>query len=215
MAEDDALLRAGVAALLAELPDVEIVASVSDGPSLLAAVEEHHPDVVLTDVRMPPTKTTEGIEAARRIRAEHPGTGVLVLSQYVDGTYVAELLEGGAGGVGYLLKERVGDVTELARALREVADGGTVLDPRVVDALVQARRRDAESPLVSLTSREREVLSAMAEGKSNAAIAASLFLSERAIEKHINSLFSKLGLTEEPDVNRRVMAVLTLLREAP
>jgi DNA-binding NarL/FixJ family response regulator len=212
-AEDNYLVREGTAALLAEVGDVELVASVGDRDALLAAVEDHRPDAVLTDIRMPPTNTTEGIEAARRIRADHPETGVVVLSQFAEEDYAYELLKDGAEGLGYLLKERVADVEEIARALRDVAGGGSVLDPKVVEGLVARRDREAQSPMARLTDREREVLSLMAEGKNNAAIASSLFLTERAIEKHINSLFHKLGLSEEPHVHRRVMAVLTFLRE--
>jgi DNA-binding NarL/FixJ family response regulator len=213
-AEDDYLVREGTAALLAEIEDVDVVAAVADRDSLLAAVEEHRPDAVLTDIRMPPSKTTEGIDAARRIRSQHPETGVVVLSQYAEEEYAYELLKDGAAGLGYLLKERVADVEEIVRALRDVADGGSVLDPKVVEGLVARRDREVRSPLAHLTEREREVLSLMAEGKNNAAIAASLFLTGRAVEKHINSLFHKLGLSEEEDVHRRVMAVLTFLREA-
>ena len=212
-AEDDYLVREGTAALLADVGDVEVVAAVADRDGLLAAVQEHGPDAVLTDIRMPPTKTTEGIDAARRIREEHPKTGVVVLSQYAEEEYAYELLKDGAEGLGYLLKERVADVEEIVRALRDVAAGGSVLDPKVVEGLVARRDREARSPLAHLTDREREVLSLMAEGKNNAAIAASLYLTERAVEKHINSLFHKLGLSEEPNVHRRVMAVLTFLRE--
>jgi DNA-binding NarL/FixJ family response regulator len=212
-AEDDYLVREGTAALLAEVGEVEVVAAVADRDGLLAAVEEHEPDAVLTDIRMPPTKTTEGIDAARRIREEHPETGVVVLSQYAEEDYAYELLKDGAEGLGYLLKERVADVEEVVRALRDVAAGGSVLDPKVVEGLVARRDREARSPLAHLTDREREVLSLMAEGKNNSAIAASLYLTERAVEKHINSLFHKLGLSEEPNVHRRVMAVLTFLRE--
>lgn len=212
-AEDDYLVREGTAALLEQLEDIEIVAMVADRDALLAAVEEHRPDAVLTDIRMPPTKSTEGIEAARRIRAEHPETGVVVLSQFAEEDYAYDLLRDGADGLGYLLKERVADIEEVARALRDVAEGGSVLDPKVVEGLVSRREREARSPLGHLTEREREVLSLMAEGKNNAAIAASLVLTQRAIEKHINSLFHKLGLSEEPDVHRRVMAVLAFLRE--
>jgi DNA-binding NarL/FixJ family response regulator len=212
-AEDDYLVREGTAALLAEVGDVEIAATVGDLDALLAAVDEHRPDAVLTDIRMPPTKTTEGIDAARRIRADHPDTGVVVLSQFAEDEYAYELLKDGAEGLGYLLKERVADIEEIVRALRDVAAGGSVLDPKVVEGLVTRREREARSPLTHLTEREREVLSLMAEGKNNAAVAGSLFLTERAVEKHINSLFHKLGLSEEPNVHRRVMAVLTFLRE--
>jgi DNA-binding NarL/FixJ family response regulator len=212
-AEDDYLVREGTAALLGQAEEVDIVEAVADLDALLAAVERHEPDVVLTDIRMPPTKTTEGIQAALRIRREHPGTGVVVLSQYAEEEYAYELLKDGAEGLGYLLKERIADVEEIVRALRDVAAGGSVLDPRVVEGLVARRERESTSPLARLTEREREVISLMAEGKNNAAIAASLYLTERAIEKHINSLFHKLGLSEEPNVHRRVMAVLTFLRE--
>jgi DNA-binding NarL/FixJ family response regulator len=212
-AEDDYLVREGTAALLAEVEDLDIVATVVDLDTLLGAVEKHRPDVVLTDIRMPPTHSTEGIDAAKRIRAEHPETGVVVLSQFVEDEYAYDLLKDGAEGLGYLLKERVADVGEVVRALREVANGGSVLDPKVVEGLVARKDRLASSPLAQLTDREREVLEQMAQGRNNAAIAKALFLTERAVEKHINSLFHKLGLSEEPDVHRRVMAVLTFLRE--
>ena len=212
-AEDDYLVREGTAALLAEVEDLEIVATVVDLDTLLGAVEKHRPDVVLTDIRMPPTHSTEGIDAAKRIRAEHPETGVVVLSQFVEDEYAYDLLKDGAEGLGYLLKERVADVGEVVRALREVANGGSVLDPKVVEGLVARKDRLASSPLAQLTDREREVLDQMAQGRNNAAIAKELFLTERAVEKHINSLFHKLGLSEEPNVHRRVMAVLTFLRE--
>jgi len=168
---------------------------------------------VLTDIRMPPTGTDEGIRAARQIRADHPDTGVVVLSQYADEAYVYDLLKDGAAGLGYLLKERVADLDEVVRALQEVSRGGSVLDPKVVESLVAAKDRLAHSPLAQLTDREREVLSLMAQGMNNASIAKTLFLTDRAVEKHINSMFHKLGLTEEPDVHRRVMAVLAFLRE--
>jgi DNA-binding NarL/FixJ family response regulator len=212
-AEDNYLVREGTAALLAGVEDLELVASVSDLDSLLAAVEKHKPDTVLTDIRMPPTHSTEGIEAAKKIRAEHPDIGVVVLSQFAEEEYAYELLKEGAAGLGYLLKERVADLDELVRALLEVSRGGSVLDPKVVEGLVTRKERLAHSPLAQLTEREREVLEQMAQGKNNAAIAKSLFLTERAVEKHINSLFHKLGLSEESDVHRRVMAVLAFLRE--
>jgi DNA-binding NarL/FixJ family response regulator len=212
-AEDNYLVREGTAALLGTVDEVELVGTATDRDSLLAAVEAEHPDVVLTDIRMPPSGTNEGIEAARRIRAEHPEIGVVVLSQFAEEDYAYDLLKDGAAGLGYLLKERVADVTELVRALTEVARGGSVLDPKVVEALVAAKERMAHSPLGQLTDREREVLAHMAQGQNNGAIAKSLFLTERAVEKHINSLFHKLDLTEEPDVHRRVMAVLAFLRE--
>jgi DNA-binding NarL/FixJ family response regulator len=212
-AEDNYLVREGTAALLEAVSDIELAAAVSDLDSLMAAVDEHRPNVVLTDIRMPPTNTTEGIDAARRIRSEHPEVGVVVLSQYTEEDYAYELLKDGAAGLGYLLKERVADVEELVRALEEVSKGGSVLDPKVVEALVARKDRLANSPMAHLTEREREVLAQMAQGKNNAAIARSLFLTERAVEKHINSLFHKLGLSEEEDVHRRVMAVLAFLRE--
>ena len=212
-AEDNYLVREGTAALLATSDLIELVGMATSRDELLAAVEELAPDAVLTDIRMPPTGTNEGIEAAKEIRAAHPAIGVVVLSQFVEEDYAFDLLKEGAAGLGYLLKERVADVDELVRALGEVARGGSVLDPKVVEALVSAKERMAHSPLAQLTDREREVLSHMAQGENNAAIAKSLFLTDRAVEKHINSLFHKLGLTEEPDVHRRVMAVLAFLRE--
>jgi len=212
-AEDNYLVREGTAALLGSVEGLELVQTAVSMSELLDAVEEYRPDAVLTDIRMPPTGTNEGIEAAKRIRAEHPEIGVVVLSQFAEEEYAYELLKDGAAGLGYLLKERVADVEELVRALGEVARGGSVLDPKVVEALVAAKDRMAHSPLAGLTEREREVLSHMAQGENNAAIAGSLFLTERAVEKHINSLFHKLDLSEEPDVHRRVMAVLAFLRD--
>jgi DNA-binding NarL/FixJ family response regulator len=208
-ADDNYLAREGVSALLAEGEDIEVVDTATDLGSLMRSVAEHEPDVVLTDIRMPPTQTNEGIEAARRIRAEHPGVGVVVLSQYVEEDYAFTLLAEGAAGVGYLLKERVGDLDEISRALHEVARGGSVLDPLVVEALLA--RRGTEGPLLGLTARERAVLHEMATGRNNAAIAKTLFLSDRAVEKHIGSLFQKLGLVDEHEVSRRVMAVLAYL----
>jgi DNA-binding NarL/FixJ family response regulator len=213
-AEDNFLVREGTARLLESAEEVDLVATVGDRDALLAAVEEHAPDAVLTDIRMPPTNTREGIDAARQIRAEHPDVGVVVLSQYAEEEYAYDLLRDGAAGLGYLLKERVADVHELVRALNEVAKGGSVLDPKVVENLVARKDRLEKSPLAQLTEREREVLEQMAQGKNNAAIAQALFLTERAIEKHINSLFHKLGLTDEANVHRRVMAVLAFLRES-
>jgi DNA-binding NarL/FixJ family response regulator len=212
-AEDNFLVREGTAALLQASGEVELVGTASSLDELLTAVEEHRPEAVLTDIRMPPTNTTEGIDAARRIREEHPDIGVVVLSQYAEEEYAYDLLKDGAAGLGYLLKERVADLEELVRALTEVAKGGSVLDPKIVEALVSAKDRMAHSPLATLTEREREVLEHMAQGKNNAAIAKSLFLTERAVEKHINSLFHKLDLSEEVDVHRRVKAVLAFLRE--
>jgi DNA-binding NarL/FixJ family response regulator len=210
-AEDDYLVREGIAALLAEVADVELVDVVADPVSLLASVAEHRPDVVLTDIRMPPTRTTEGIDAARQIRATHPGTGVVVLSQYVEDGYAMALLADGVSGLGYLLKERVSDLDELVRALHEVGRGGSALDPKVIDDLLARRSSDATSPLLGLTDREREVLAVMATGRTNAVIAKQLYMSDRAVEKHISQVFLKLGLGDEREVNRRVMAVLTFL----
>jgi DNA-binding NarL/FixJ family response regulator len=213
-AEDNYLVREGTAALLNSSDEVDLIGTASALDELLTAVEELKPDVVLTDIRMPPTNTTEGIDAARGIRADHPDIGVVVLSQFAEEEYAYELLKDGAAGLGYLLKERVSNLDELVRALNEVARGGSVLDPKVVEALVSAKDRMAHSPLAQLTDREREVLEHMAQGQNNASIAKSLFLTERAVEKHINSLFHKLGLSEETDVHRRVMAVLAFLRES-
>ena len=212
-AEDNYLVREGLTALLATSDRIEVVAVASDRDGLLAAVEEHRPDAVLTDIRMPPTGTNEGIDAAKRIRALHPDIGVVVLSQFAEEDYAYDLLKDGAGGLGYLLKERVADIEELVRALTEVSRGASVLDPKIVEALVSAKERMAHSLLAGITDREREVLAHMAQGENNAAIAASLFLTERAVEKHINSLFHKLGLSDEPEVHRRVMAVLAFLRD--
>ena len=209
-AEDNYLVRQGVTSLLTEVEDIDVVAVATDLDSLLRAVAESSPDVVLTDIRMPPTNTNEGIEAARQIRSGHPGVGVVVLSQYVEEDYVFELLADGVAGLGYLLKERVTDLDELVRALREVARGGSVLDPVVVETLI-ARRRE-HGPLLGLTDREREVLHEMAAGRNNATIAKTLFMSDRAVEKQIGSLFQKLGLVDEHEVSRRVMAVLAYLK---
>ena len=214
-AEDNYLVREGTAVLLATSDQIELV-GIRNHPRRVdrrrrgtqpRCRPHRHPDASHGG-------TNEGIEAAKEIRAPHPREfGVVVLSQFVEEDYAYDLLKDGAGGLGYLLKERVADVDELVRALGEVARGGSVLDPKVVEALVTAKDRMAHSPLAQLTDREREVLSHMAQGENNAAIASSLFLTERAVEKHINSLFHKLGLTEEPDVHRRVMAVLAFLRE--
>ncbi len=214
LAEDSYFVREGVRLLFDVVEGIELVASVSDYPSLLQAVDDHHPDVVLTDIRMPPTHSDEGIQAARALRASHPETAVLVLSQYVEPEYALRLFEDGTAGRGYLLKERISDVDQVLRALRDVHDGGSAIDPQVVDALVAARTR-APSPLDQLTARESEVLEHLARGESNAGIAESLVLSERAVEKHINNIFSKLGLTPESETNRRVRAVLLYLSDGP
>ena len=182
-----------------------------DLPSLLALVDTDPPDVVVTDIRMPPTGTDEGIQAAARLRLEHPAVGVVVLSQYANPSYALDLLGGGSEARAYLLKERVSDVGELIQAIRTVAAGGSVIDPKVVESLVTATSKRTTSDLERLTPREREILREMATGKSNAAIGGSLVLSERAVEKHTNSIFSKLGLSEERSLNRRVKAVLMYL----
>ena len=210
MAEDNFLIREGVRELLASDPEVDVVASCGDLDSLLEAVARLKPDVVLTDIRMPPTDSDEGIQAAERLRDTAPDIGVVVLSQYDEPDYALALLERGARGRGYLLKQRVSDLDQLVGALREVSRGGSVIDPKIVEGLVAARSK-AASPLDQLTAREREVLSEMAQGKNNAAIASTLVLTERAIERHINSIFSKLGLSQEKDVHRRVKAVLLFL----
>jgi DNA-binding NarL/FixJ family response regulator len=213
VAEDSLLVREGIVKLLGAYDDIEIDELCVDLPELLAAVERCEPHVVMTDIRMPPTGTDEGIRAATELRERHPNVGVVVLSQYVEPTYALTLFDGGSQGRAYLLKERLSEGSQLINAIREVASGGSVVDPKVVEALVQARGRAASSPLTSLTPRELEVLSEIAQGKNNAAVASSLILSERAVEKHINSLFSKLGLSEEPTVHRRVKAVLLYLAD--
>ena len=213
LAEDHVLLRKGISRLVAANDDFELVGTASDLPQLLAVVGEQMPDVVVTDIRMPPTGTDEGIKAAAWIWENHPRVGVLVLSQYAAPRYVLALLEHGSAGRGYLLKERIGSVDELARAIRMVAQGGSVIDPLVVDELVRARSQEGQPGLSSLTPREAEILAEMAQGKSNAAIAATLLVTERAVEKHTNSIFAKLGLSEEKDVNRRVKAVLVFLSQ--
>jgi DNA-binding NarL/FixJ family response regulator len=213
LAEDNALLREGVSRLIGAQGDLELVGVAGDLPALLALIEAEGPDVVITDIRMPPTGTDEGIQAATWLRQHRPDVGVVVLSQFTEPSYALALLEEGSSGRAYLLKERVAGVDELARAVRAVAQGGSVIDPLVVDELVKARSQRRTSDLSWLTPRETTILSEMAQGKSNAAIAATLGVSERAIEKHINSIFSKLGLSEERDVNRRVKAVLLFLAE--
>ena len=213
VAEDSLLVREGIVKLLGTQPDIDIVALCADLPELLAAVEEHLPDAVLTDIRMPPDNNDEGIVAASIIRDRHPNVGVVVLSQYVEPTYAIALFDGGSQGRAYLLKERLSDVEQLVQAIHQVTTGGSVIDPQVVESLVDARSRSHHSPLEHLTPREMEVLSEIAQGKNNAAVAASLVLSERAVEKHINSLFAKLGLGEEPAVHRRVKAVLLYLAD--
>ncbi len=208
IAEDAALFREGLARLLADRGH-QVVAAVGDAGALLAAVAEHHPDVAVADIRMPPTHTDEGLRAAIELRRDHPGTGVLVLSQYIETSYAARLLGDNAAGVGYLLKDRVADVAEFADALARVAAGGTALDPEVVSQLVRAARR--ADGLAPLTPRERDVLTLMAEGRSNAGIAAGLVVSAGVVEKHVASIFGKLGLPPSEADNRRVLAVLRYL----
>jgi DNA-binding NarL/FixJ family response regulator len=215
IAEDLTLLRDGLARLL-RAHDFDVVAEVGDAVAVTAALEEHHPvDVVIMDVRMPPTFTNEGLVAAIEARAKRPGLPVLVLSQYVEQLYARELMEDSTEGVGYLLKDRVSDVRTFVDAVRRVAAGGSVLDPEVVEALLsQHERRAAGGPLGKLSAREREVIALMAEGRSNAAIAAAMFVTPKAVDKHINSIFMKLNLPLDADDNRRVLAVLRYLQDS-
>jgi DNA-binding NarL/FixJ family response regulator len=214
LAEDQYLVREGLRRLLEAQEDLEVAAVCEDLDSLLGAVDEHEPDVVVTDIRMPPESTDEGIRAAARLRETHPDVGVVVLSQYATPAYVLALLEDGSEGRAYLLKERVKDVDQLLGAIRAVADGGSVMDPKVVEALVAENARAEGSPLNELTPRERDVLREMAEGKNNAAIAEALFLTQRSVEKVIHSIFLKLGLTWETAVHKRVKAVILYLAES-
>ncbi len=211
LAEDAYIVREGIKLLLEEAGYV-LSAAVENYDELMEAVQDHAPDVVVTDIRMPPTRTDEGVRAAREIRRLYPGVGVVVLSQYVEPDYALALFAEGSEGLAYLLKERVGDLAHFEHAIDEVRKGGSVVDPKVVDALVEARTRP-RSKLTRLTERELEVLGEVASGKSNSAIAESLFLSERAIEKHINSIFTKLDLLPERETNRRVAAVLLFLAD--
>jgi DNA-binding NarL/FixJ family response regulator len=208
IAEDLTLLREGLAALLSECGH-EVVATVGDGEALVAAVEEHCPDLALVDVRMPPTQTDEGVKAAVEVRRTHPQTSVLILSQYVEERYAAELLEGGGRGVGYLLKDRIADVDTFLGAIERVACGGTVIDPEVIAQLLV--KRDRDNPLDRLTPRETEVLALMAEGHTNASIVERLDISHSAVEKHVRKVFAKLSLTDDDQHHRRVLAVLTYL----
>jgi DNA-binding NarL/FixJ family response regulator len=209
IAEDNTLLREGLVRLLTEA-GLDVVSSVEDPVALLAAVAAHRPDVAIVDIRMPPTRTDEGLRAARDIRARHPGTGVLVLSQYVRVSYALELLENGAAGVGYLLKDRVSDVTEFAAAVRQVGSGGSAFDPIVINQIV-GRRAMSDDPLRVLSARERDVLALMAEGRANQAIGQRLGIAERTVEKHCTSIFTKLAIPARPDDHRRVLAVLRYL----
>jgi len=214
LAEDHYLTREGLRRLLETRPELEVAATCEDLGSLLEAVERERPDVVVTDVRMPPGETDEGIQAAEQLRVSHPEVGVVVLSQYASPGYALALLEGGSARRAYLLKERVDDLDQLVGAIRAVADGGSVIDPKVVEALVAGSARDESSPLGELTPRERDVLREMAEGKNNAGIAEALSLTERSVEKVIHSIFLKLGLTWETAVHKRVKAVVMYLAES-
>jgi DNA-binding NarL/FixJ family response regulator len=214
LAEDQYLVREGLRRLLDTRDELEIAAVCGDLDSLLDAVAAERPDVVVTDIRMPPGSTDEGIQAATRLRETNPEVGVVVLSQYATPSYALALLKAGSEGRAYLLKERVSDLEQLVAAIVAVADGGSVLDPKVVEALVAENARDDGSPLNELTPRERDVLHEMAEGKNNAAIGAALFLTERSVEKVIHSIFLKLGLTWEPAVHKRVKAVVLYLAES-
>jgi len=213
LAEDNLLVREGLQQLLSGADGLEVVAVCGDLESLERAIGEHRPDVVVTDIRMPPTRTDEGIQVAGRLRESHPGIGVVVLSQYSEPAYVLKLLDAGTDGRAYLLKERLHDRGQLSTAIRTVAEGGSVIDPKLVEVLVDARSRAVRSPLRELTDREREVLAEIAEGKSNAAIAESLVLTKRAVEKHINSIFMKLRLAGADDVSKRVKATLMFLSD--
>ncbi len=214
LAEDHLIVREGVRRILEAQPDLEIAAVCGDLDSLLAAVETERPDVVITDIRMPPGNADEGIQAAERLRQTHPNVGVVVLSQYATPSYALALLESGSARRAYLLKERVEEPEQLVAAIRAVAEGGSVIDPKVVESLVAENARGDESRFNQLTPRERDVLREMAAGKSNAAIGESLFLAERSVEKVIHSIFLKLGLTWEADVHKRVKAVILYLAES-
>lgn len=211
LAEDHYLVREGVRRLLETDPEIEVAAVSDDLESLLAAVDAERPDVVVTDIRMPPEGLDEGVQAAERLRVTHPDVGVVVLSQYAEPRYALALLEAGSERRAYLLKERVEDITQLVGAIKTVSEGGSVIDPKVVEGLVAAKARAEESQMSSLTPRERDVLREMAEGKNNAAIAATLFVTERSVEKVIHSIFLKLGIAWEPSVHKRVKAVILYL----
>jgi len=211
IAEDSYLVRTALGELFGSEPDLSVVAVAHDRGALVDAIERENPDVVLSDIRMPPDHETEGIEVASWLRGEHPEVGVVILSQYAEPEYALRLFEGGSGGRAYLLKERVGNRVEILDAIRAVAAGGSVVDAKIVDTLVAERARAANSPLSDLSEREREVLAGVAAGKSNGAIADALFLTKRAVEKHINAIFMKLNLREAEDVSRRVKATLMFL----
>jgi len=213
LADDSLLVREGLEQVLAAQTGIDVVASCTDLPSLLSAIEAKSPDVVLTDIRMPPSGTDEGVQLARALRESHPSVGVVVLSQYAEPSYALALLESGSDGRGYLLKERVHDAAQLRAAVETIAEGGSVIDPKVVELLVAERSRSHDSSLAELTPREREVLAEMAQGKSNTAISDSLVLTKRSVEKHINSIFLKLDLSDAQNVSKRVKAVLLFLSE--
>jgi DNA-binding NarL/FixJ family response regulator len=213
LADDSLLIREALDNVLGATDDVEVVASCGDRDSLLAAIDAERPDVVVTDIRMPPTDSDEGLQVARTLRRERPEIGVVLLSQFADPDYGIALLDDGSDGRAYLLKERVQYRGQLVSAVRTVADGGSVIDPKVVEALIAARRRNAHSPLAELTPRELEILGLVARGQSNQAIADELVLTKRAVEKHINEIFRKLGLTSVPDISQRVKATLIYLAE--
>ena len=212
IADDEYLVREGARSVLSSMPGIEVIDVAADPAELMVKLDACKPDAVLLDIRMPPTHRTEGIDAAHDIRGRFPHIGVVILSQHADPEYALELLKDGSKGLAYLLKERLGSPAQLADALREVAHGGSILDPKVVDALLEAQRRRSRSRIHGLTQREDEVLSMMASGRTNASIARTLYLSERAVEKHINAIFRKLGLSEELDINHRVAAVLFFLQ---
>jgi DNA-binding NarL/FixJ family response regulator len=214
IADDSYLIREALGEVLSGADNLELVGAVGDGDALLALVDSERPDVVFVDIRMPPSGDDEGILVARRLRETHPDVGVIVLSQYAGPAYAVALLEDGAEGRGYMLKERVHDRNELLAAIHVVAQGGTTIDPTLIDELIAADRHAGSSPLAELTTREREVLAEMAEGKSNAAIAGSLVLTKRAVEKHVGAIFQKLSLEDDEVVSRRVTAVLMYLAEA-
>jgi DNA-binding NarL/FixJ family response regulator len=213
VAEDAFLVREAVTRLISETPDMDAVAAVGDRATLMATVEAERPDVVVTDIRMPPTDSDEGIRVAATLRETQPETGVVVLSQYAEPAYVLKLLESGSARRAYLLKERVHHRGQLVDAVRAVHSGGSYIDPKIVELLVQSRERVEDSPLAALTPRERETLAEIAQGKSNEAIAESLVLTKRAVEKHINAIFMKLNLAGSPDVSSRVKATLLFLSE--
>jgi DNA-binding NarL/FixJ family response regulator len=215
VADENFIVREGLREILTSQPEVDVVAMCDDLEGLLAAAAERSPDVVVTGIRMPPTNTDEGIRAATTLRDSHPQVGVVVLSQYLEPGYVLGLLESGSKGRAYLLKERVHDASDLVTAIEAVADGGSVIDPKVVEVLVTARARGDGSPLGDLTAAESRVLAEIAQGKSNVAIAESLQLSKRAVEKHAHSIFTKLGLASSPEVSKRVKAALLFLAESP